>query len=941
MSTSKRSIMVAMVGWLLIAGAGGAQQKPTLTPNDYGRWESLGAAQLSPDGHWLTYGIRRVDERDELRVRALDEDSARVVAFGADADFSPDGRWLAWRVGLPPDAPDDARESAGLLDLRTRADTTFAGVDDFAFSEDGVYLALFRSAPPTGKQGGARGDDKSAEPGEGRDAGRGGDLVIRTLGGGAEVPFGNVDDFEWSPFGHLLALTLRTESGAGGGVQLFDPASGTVRVLDRSDEAYDLLTWREDDDDLAVMRTSADTTYAEDTHVVLLWRDLSRGGGTAFTYDPTAAPDFPEGMRVAEGTDFTWSADGRSLFFGLRPRDRTTADADADAATPTDTSNVGQDPEEVEASDVEIWNANDVRIIPMQRAQEERDLARTTLAVWHVDAGDLVRLGTDLMDDAEVLEGGRWVLESDEKPYARDVMFGRGWADLYRVDTSTGERTRVLEKVRYQYGGSPQGRWVLYFQGDDWWSLEVTTGKTTKLTGALDADFADRDYDYPVKQLPPMGSRPLGWIDGDAAVLIRDRYDVWAVGPDGSGGSRLTDGRADSTRYGVVQLDDEADAFDSSEPLYLSAFGTKSKKTGFARVSLRKQDGGYAARGAAERLVWEDASLSRLARAADAPVYAYAAQRFDDSPDVFVGGEKLADARQVTHTNPFQDEYAWGHAETVDFTSRASVPLQATLLYPAGWVAGHTYPMIVYTYELLSDGVHRYEVPSERDYYDFQAWTQEGYFVLQPDIVYRPRDPGISAVDAVVPAVAKIVQMGLVDEKHVGLIGHSWGGYQAAFIPTQTDIFATSISGAPLTDFLSMPGALHWRPGLPEFEHWETGQARMDVPPWEDLDAHLRNSPVAHIQDLHTPILLAQGDEDGTVDFRQGVEYYNYARRAGKEMVFLVYPGEDHGFRQKKNQVDYHRRILQWFAHYLKGEPAAPWIAGGVSWLQRKKELSR
>ena len=77
----------------------------------------------------------------------------------------------------------------------------------------------------------------------------------------------------------------------------------------------------------------------------------------------------------------------------------------------------------------------------------------------------------------------------------------------------------------------------------------------------------------------------------------------------------------------------------------------------------------------------------------------------------------------------------------------------------------------------------------------------------------------------------------------------------------------------------------------------------------------------------------------GWVAFRQGVEFYNYARRAGKEFVMLVYPGADHGLRKEANQVDYHHRILQWFGHYLKGEPAAPWMTEGVSWLQRKKEL--
>jgi dipeptidyl aminopeptidase/acylaminoacyl peptidase len=169
-----------------------------------------------------------------------------------------------------------------------------------------------------------------------------------------------------------------------------------------------------------------------------------------------------------------------------------------------------------------------------------------------------------------------------------------------------------------------------------------------------------------------------------------------------------------------------------------------------------------------------------------------------------------------------------------------------------------------------------------------------------------------------------------VDPDRVGLIGHSWGGYQAAYLPTRTDIFAASVAGAPLTDFVSFMGQIHWSGGFPETSHWETGQGRMEVPYWEDPEAHRRSSPMEKVHELNTPILMMFGDDDGSVDWDQGTQFYNYARRAGKQMVLLVYEGEGHGLRKDANRRDYHRRILEWFGHYLKGDPAPAWITDGV-----------
>jgi len=247
--------------------------------------------------------------------------------------------------------------------------------------------------------------------------------------------------------------------------------------------------------------------------------------------------------------------------------------------------------------------------------------------------------------------------------------------------------------------------------------------------------------------------------------------------------------------------------------------------------------------------------------------------------------------------------------------------------------------MIVYIYERLSDGLHRYSAPSERDYYNSAAFTQHGYFVLQPDISFRPREPGLSVVECVTPAVKKVVQMGLVDARKVGVVGHSWGGFDTTYLATHTDVFAAAVAGAPITDLVSNYGNHHWSSGIAETDHIETGQQRMEVPLWEDLQAYIRNSAVFNVQNMKTPLMIEVGDSDGTVFWHQGVELYNIARRAKKDVVLLVYAGEDHGLRKKANQIDYHRRILDWFGHYLKGEPGSTWITNGVTFLEREQEL--
>jgi dipeptidyl aminopeptidase/acylaminoacyl peptidase len=924
---------------VLAFGAVSAQEKPTLSPEDYGRWENLGRALLSPDGGWIAYGIQRVDEGAELRIRSLDDDSTRSVPWGTNPAFAPDSRWLAWSVGVSPDerermqeADEPVRLGAGVLDLASGEEQSFEAVQTHAFDASGRFLALHGYAPDEPK-------------------GKGADLRVVELASGTTTTFGNVAEFAWSDSLSLLALAVSTGSEEGNGVQVYDAAGGRIRSLGTSGSAYRQLAWRESAADLAVLRSRDPATDEDGTaHDVLAWRGLDAGTPleSILGVETEGVADSLEIVRYARPR---WSEDGRLVAIGLRPAEpEEEGDEPEDSGVegegvegegeeggeegePTDSTTAEAEPEEeVELPGLQIWHSSDRRIFAQQKAGESFDQRRTLLAVWRLEEDRVVQVGSDLQASARLLEGWTRAVENVAAPYPWGEMFGRRYYDAWVVDVATGQREMVIEQARYTWA-SDAGGWLLMFDGSDYTSLDLETGARHALTAALPTAFADTAYDTPTDMLPPHGFGPGGWFEGDDAVLLYDEFDVWKVALDGSGAERLTTGAEEEIVYRVPRLpDDDEPGLDPDEPLHFSLRGELTERRGYARLD---PDGDL------QRLVYGDKLIGSLQKADSVDVYMYRAEAFDDPPDLWVSGSDLGDARQVTQTNPFMSEYAWGHAELVDFVSESGRELQAALLYPAGYVAGDRVPTIVYTYEILAPQIHRFSTPSERSYYNYTAWTQHGYAVLLPDIVYRARDPGISALESVRAAVAKVVEMGVTDPDRVGLIGHSWGGYQATFLPTRTDIFAASVAGAPLTDFVSFMGAIHWNPGMPEVSHWETGQARMEVPFWDDPEAHRRNSPIHKVHEMETPLLMAFGNEDGVVDWDQGTEFYNFARRAGKQMVLLVYEGEDHGFRQEANQVDYHRRILEWFGHYLKGDPAPGWITDGIPLDELEDEARR
>ena len=313
---------------------------------------------------------------------------------------------------------------------------------------------------------------------------------------------------------------------------------------------------------------------------------------------------------------------------------------------------------------------------------------------------------------------------------------------------------------------------------------------------------------------------------------------------------------------------------------------------------------------------------------------------FQEFPDIWVTDLDFEAPSRVTAANPQQSEYSWGTAEVVEWTSADGIKLQGILYKPDGFDPSEQYPMMVYFYERSSDGLHQYTVPAagsssiNRSFY-----VSRGYLLFVPDIPYRIGYPGESAVDAVVPGVVSLIDEGFVDKERVGVQGHSWGGYQIAYMVTRSDIFAAAEAGAPVSNMTSAYGGIRWASGMSRAFQYERTQSRIGGSRWADPRRYIENSPICTADKIRTPVLMMHNDEDGAVPWYQGIELFVAMRRLGKPVWMLNYNGEAHGLRQEHNQRDWAIRMQQFFDHYLMDQPMPVWMDEGVPAILKGETL--
>jgi dipeptidyl aminopeptidase/acylaminoacyl peptidase len=500
---------------------------------------------------------------------------------------------------------------------------------------------------------------------------------------------------------------------------------------------------------------------------------------------------------------------------------------------------------------------------------------------------------------------------------------------VYAVEVKSGTRRLIEKQMRTSPTLSPDGRYAIGFAGQHWVSWDVETGVRRDLTGITGRAFAREDYDAP--QDASSYGQPV-WTKDSRWVLIPDRYDVWAFTPDGAIARNLTDGagRREKVEFRVVAWGDDpkSPGIDPGPPILLRAENTETRESGFYRESLDP-------RIAPERLVMGPLNYRTPIRAKNADVILIAASQFDTYPDLLYTGSDMKVFRKVTGANLQSKDLAWGTSELIRYRNGDGKELSAALFKPAGFDPSKKYPMLVYIYERLSQTVNDFTDPAPSHRINVSYYTSNGYVVIMPDIIYTIGYPGASALKCVVPAVQRVLEMGFVDPERVGIQGHSWGGYQIAYIITQTNLFKAAAPGALVSNMISAYNGIRWGPGIPRQFQYEKTQSRIGGTPWEFPMRFIENSPVFMVDRVNTPVLMLHNDADDAVPWNQGIEFFLALRRLEKEVYFFNYNGEGHGLRKRANQKDYTLRLQQFFDHYLKGAPKPGWMIDGRAYVDK------
>lgn len=837
-------------------------QKQAVKVADYHKWSSLQTADISADGNWLSYNLNYDYGADTLFVQHSKSSKKTAFPSGSAAVFSADSKWFA---SMNP------QRTLSLLELKSGSMKTYANTRRYDFYAAGNYWLVLR------------------------ENGNSTDLLIYECDTNKEQSITDVRDFAIADDGTIAILRSKE-------VAIIHPAQNFMvkTVTKEASTGYKKLYWSKNSKILSFFEEQPDDQVKPQGHKVY-WYNRN-DDKTKVLQSSDLDSLHSQRITLRRGVPaLTFSEDGNTIFISTIAGEQ-----------------------ESKQQPYEIWNSQSPYEYTLDKyLGNEKKVPK--LWMWTPKSGKLMSVGTNENPNILLTANRKSALVFNSLKYEPQYEHYSP-ADFYIRDLGSGNTHLFLEKYSTApglMGGSPNGSYIHYFMDDNWWVYDISKNVHRNITLGLGLQLIDSSDQYPGIKLPYDSP---GWSHDERSFIIYDSTDVWLFSPDGKKNERITNGKKDKVSYRIDTTiysesptrnkeDLRSQGFELSKGLVIEAVGENMESGYFKWFPKLKL----------KQLVYNKSGNSRLRKAANSESYIFIEQSGTIPPRVMMKSPEMTQPALLFQSNDHTKNYQWGTPEIIKYKNKAGENLKGILYKPADYIVGEKYPLIVLVYEKVSNKFNEYYSPTEYSSMGFNPsnYFLDGYMVLLPDISFKIGSPGLSSADCIESAVDEIKKQNSVLENSIGIIGHSYGGYEVAFAISQSNTFAAAVAGSGIMNLIASYFTYDYGYTRSNAWRYESHQGRMGYAPFENWKSYEENSPLNHVTKITTPLFTWAGRKDFNVLWKQSAELHMALRRLGRKNIYLVYDNESHVIHTSEFQKDLTKRTKNWFDYYLKGQKSA------------------
>jgi len=888
----KRFILSIFMGsYIIIAFS----QKPSIDSSAIRTWPHLSRPLISNDGNYVLYSIENQPAgTNTLVVKSTANNWEKEIIGAYGFLFTSDSKHIILKTS----------DSLLFLRLGTDVRTVVTKVQSWKYPNigRGEWLAYQLNNP-----------DK--------------ELVLLNLVTGIEKHFFSVIDYLFDDKGNvLLVKTESAEDNKKGNiirwVSLSDDYDERVLSTDISSNTnitVDNFNFDADGKQLAFIVHE----QKQDKSTNSIWY-YKEGMDKAVLRVNSQTPGVDEGLQIGEDKPM-FSKNGKWIFFHLENL-QYTKKPNADAVK------------------VDVWNYKD-KVLQSEQLNGNSSGSNTSFsAAINYNGNNVIRIENDedqVVTDLNSIPGSH-IIVSNKNPNVENWNTKLNQISYYLISLQDGSR-KVLTKGAAidAITISPEDKYVVYFNDytKAYKSYDIINGKTNDISKTIPFPLGQKYYDQNTHISEPVGI--AGWTEHDSSLLIYDNYDIWQVDPKSSKiAYNITHGYGRSHHIKFTLIKDN-DFLTRNQLLLLTAFDIFNKYNGFYQQQLGgKKNPELLTMGP---VIYYQIPNSpsvvlgmRPVKAKNENIWLVMRASVTEMPNYYTTKDFRL-YKSLSNLQP-QKKYNWITSELINWKQLDGRLLQGILYRPENFDVNKKYPLIITYYEVQSYTVYQFLSPGfiVTDI-NIPLLVSQGYLVFVPDIYLSiasisGKTNGMNALNSVVSGVQYLSKFKWVNNKRIGVNGHSFAGGLTYYLITHTHLFTAAIASAGVSDgissYLSLNGQLGHPSGTRLFGT-EYGQGRMGASLWQRPDLYLKYSPILEADHVSTPLLIMHNMNDFAVPWGQGVEMYLALKRLHKKVWMLQYDNGNHGV-YGKNSEDYTIRFTQFFDHYLKGMPAPKWMVEGI-----------